>query len=127
MFLCTQIAQIRTSTSMKSRKPKPPAHLKPATRRWWSGVLEDFVLEAHHVRLLTLAAEAWDRGEEAREAIAEHGLTFQDRFGEPRTRPEVAVERHSRTSFAKFLRELALDITPPPESTRLPGRPGTGR
>ncbi|MGX9574077.1 P27 family phage terminase small subunit [Mesorhizobium sp. f-mel] len=92
---------------------KAPAHLRPATRKWWRSVTEEYALEPHHLRLLTRASEAWDRGEEAREKIAEHGLTYTDRFGAPRSRPEVAVERDSRIGFARLLRELALDVETP--------------
>lgn len=92
---------------------KPPYHLRAATKRWVSAVLREYALEDHHIRLLTRAAEAFDRGEEAREAIAAHGLTYNDRFGSPRARPEVAIERDSRTGFARLLRELDLDIDGP--------------
>jgi hypothetical protein len=37
-------------------------------------------------RLLTLAAEAWDRAQQARAALDEHGLTYLDRFAARRTR-----------------------------------------
>jgi phage terminase small subunit len=77
-------------------KARAPAHLSPATRRWFEHVTEEFELEQHHVRLLTLAGEAWDRCTQAREAIEQHGLTVEDRFGFPRPRPEIAVERDSR-------------------------------
>lgn len=100
---------------------KAPQHLTPATRRWWREVVEEFELEPHHIRLLTLAAEAWDRCEQAREALAEHGATYQDRFEQPRARPEVNIERDSRIGFARLMRELALDV----ESPRQPGRPPT--
>ena len=70
-----------------------------------------------------LAAEAWDRCQGARLAIAEHGLTFLDRFDQPRVRPEVAIERDSRTAFCRTLRELGLDVAPPPETPR-PNRTG---
>lgn len=96
-------------------EPKPPGHLRAETRRWWASVVEDFVLEPHHVRLLTLAAEAWDRCWQAREALAEHGITYTDRFGSPKARPEVAVERDSKIAFARLLRELNLDIDSPDE------------
>lgn len=96
--------------------PKPPKHLRAQTRRWWSGIVADYDLESHHLRLLTLAAEAWDRGEEAREILATEGLTYDDRFGQPRARPEVAIERDSRIAFARMLRELALDVAPPEEA-----------
>ena len=95
---------------------KAPAHLQPATGAWWSSVQNEYVLEAHHVRILTLAAEAWDRGQEAREILDREGLTYLDRFGAPRARPEVAIERDSRVAFARLLRELGLDVAPPSEA-----------
>ena len=95
---------------------KPPKHLRPATKKWFAAVLEDFDLEPHHVRLLTLAGEAWDRCQSAREYIDANGLTFEDRFGQPKARPEVAIERDSRIGFARLLRELALDVEPPAEA-----------
>jgi hypothetical protein len=78
-------------------------------------VLRDFDLDEHRVRLLTLAAEAWDRAQEAREAIVVHGPVYEDRFGQPRARPEVAIERDSRIAFARLLRELDLDGEPGPD------------
>jgi len=77
-------------------------------------------MEQHHQKLLTLACEAWDRCQQAREALAEHGLTFEDRFGQPRPRPEVAIERDSRMSFARLVRQLALEDIEPPEEVPLP-------
>jgi P27 family predicted phage terminase small subunit len=98
---------------LKVKQSKAPAHLNAATRRWFRSVAADFVLDQHHVRLLTLACESWDRGVAAREAIAKHGLTFTDRFGAPRARPEVAIARDSSIGFARLVRELGLgDDTP---------------
>jgi phage terminase small subunit len=102
-----------------NQKSKPPAHLQPATRDWFTQVVADYDLESHHLKLLTLAGESWDRGCQAREALAKHGLTFTDRWGAPRGRPEIGVERDSRIAFARLCRELDLDedtgpITPRP-------------
>jgi phage terminase small subunit len=94
---------------------KAPKHLKPDTAAWFEHVLLDYELQDHHVRLLTLAAQAWDRAEQARQLLAEKGLTFDDRFEQPHARPEVAIERDSRIAFARLLRELCLDIDPPAE------------
>ena len=94
----------------------PPEHLHPATQKWFAGVLRDFSLEPHHLRLLALAGEAWDRGQQAREVVDRDGMTFDDRFGQPKPRPEIAIERDSRIGFARLLRELALDIDAPAES-----------
>jgi P27 family predicted phage terminase small subunit len=104
-------------------RPRPPAHLRAATRRWFEQVVVEYVLEAHHVRILTLAAESWDRGQQAREILAREGLTFEDRFGAPKPRPEVAIERDSRTAFARLLRELGLDTGSPAAEARGPRLP----
>jgi P27 family predicted phage terminase small subunit len=95
---------------------KPPKHLRKATSEWWAQIVADFDLDSHHVRLLTKACEANDRCEQAREALLKHGLTFDDRFGSPHARPECAIERDSRLAFARLVREIGLDVTPPSES-----------
>lgn len=105
---------------MASKKPKAPDHLAPSTGRWWLSVAGDYELEPHHLRLLTLAAESWDRCQQAREALDRLGIVYLDRFGAPRSRPEIAVERDSRLAFARLLRELDLDVEPPPERGRPP-------
>src|SRR5258708_4461754 len=105
---------------MKSEIPKPPAHLQPPTREWFEQVIAAYDLEPHHVRLLTLAGESWDRGVEAREQLAKHGLTFTDRWGAPRGRPEIAVERDCRIAFARLCRELDLDSDLTPTAPRPP-------
>ena len=99
-----------------AKKMMAPRHLQVATRRWWAAVVADFELEPHHVRLLTLAAESWDRCGQARAAIDANGLTYNDLSGLPRARPEIGIERDSRIAFARLVRELGLDVTPPAES-----------
>ncbi len=98
---------------MTKKRLKPPDHLDPETGRWWCSVHDEYCLEPHHVRLLTLAAEVWDRTQAARAIIDAEGLTYQDRFDAPRARPEVAIERDGRLAFARLLRELDLDVEPP--------------
>jgi len=95
-----------------------PKHLKPATKKWWISVTKQFSLDAQYLRILTLAAEAWDRGEQARDYLNENGLTYTDRFGQPKSRPEVSIERDSRLGFARMIRELCLDDGP--DDTRPP-------
>ena len=106
---------------MTIQQPKPPGHLRAETRKWWSAVLREYELEPHHVRLLTLAAEAWDRAQEARETVARDGSYYHDRFGAPRKHPAVQVELDSRTSFSRLIRELDLDTEHPAEARRPPG------
>ena len=103
---------------MTSRAPVAPKHLRQNTARWWREVHKSYQLDQHHSRLLQLAAEAWDRAEQSREALAEHGLTYSDRFGKPLARPEVAIERDARIAFARLVRELDLDAEPAPAPSR---------
>jgi phage terminase small subunit len=97
----------------KPLRPPPPQHLSDTTRKWWKTVTADYQLEQHHQHLLRHACECLDRAEEAREALAQLGTTFVDKHGAPRVRPEVAIERDSRTAFCRCLRELDLDVEPP--------------
>jgi phage terminase small subunit len=112
--------QVAEPTPAKAQA-KPPAHLAAATRRWFEGVITDYDLDPHHLRLLQAAAEAWDELRAARRALKKFGSVYTDRFGQPRARPEVAIVRDSRIAFARLLRELDLDAGPPPD-TRLPRR-----
>ncbi|WP_234683973.1 P27 family phage terminase small subunit [Bradyrhizobium monzae] len=105
---------------MTKPNPPAPAHLKAGTKAWWRAVVEEYDLEPHHLRLLQLAAEAWDSAQAARAVIQSDGMTFVDRFGSPRARPEVAIERDSRTAFARLVRELDLDCAPPTSTPRPP-------
>jgi hypothetical protein len=97
-----------------------PRHLSPGAKRWFRAVSACYELENHHLLLLCLAAEAWDRCCGARRVLDAEGTTFIDRHGQPRPRPEVAIERDSRIAFARLLRELDLDINPPVDPKRLP-------
>lgn len=102
--------------------PRPPGHLSPESRRWWKTIVELFELEAHHLRVLTAAAEAFDRKEEARRLIAAEGLVVRDRFGTLKPHPAAAIERDSRLAFGRLVRELDLDVGPPREMPRVAGR-----
>ena len=102
---------------------QPPSHLREATQAWWSSVVADYALDEHHLKLLQSACECWDRAQLCRELLRRHGLTYEDRFKQPRARPEAAIERDARTQFVRCLRELALDIEGP-EAARPPLLPG---
>jgi len=107
--------------------PRAPAHLQEETRRWWRQVMADYVLESHHIKLLTAAAEAWDRLQQAREAIDREGITIPTGGGGLKAHPAVAIERDSRLAYARLLRELDLDAAPAPSGKRPPSLPGYRR
>lgn len=105
---------------MNGASAKAPRHLRAATRRWWEHVTGTWQLEQHHVRLLTLACEAWDRCADAREVIARDGLTTTTAAGGAKLHPACRIESESRIAFARLLRELDLDVDPPAEAKRPP-------
>src|ERR1019366_4829721 len=89
----------------RQRVPSPPDHLRIETQVWWKGIVRNYFLESHHLRLLTLAAESWDRCQQAREQIAKDGILQPDRFGIWHAHAAVAIERDSRLAFARLIRE----------------------
>ena len=92
--------------------PDPPEHLSEDAAGWWRQAVQDYAFEAHHLRLLQAACECWDRAQQARQAVADQGLTFSDAGGAIKANPAVAIERDARTLFARLVRELNLDQEP---------------
>lgn len=94
-----------------TKNPAPPKDLSRESSRWWRSVVESYELRPHHLKLLTLAARTWDRGEAARRALAENGLTYSDAHGVRRPAPETVIEKNCAIAFARLLRELRLDAS----------------
>jgi phage terminase small subunit len=80
-----------------------PSHLAKPTQLWWRSVLQNYELDDHHERLLTLAAEAYDRSAEAREAVAQDGAYFTNAKGEPRPHPGLAIERDTYDRYGHLM------------------------
>ncbi len=97
-----------------------PKNLRVKTKKWFKSVLKDYDLEEHHQRILMLAAEAWDRIEEAREAITAAGAYYYDNE-KPKAHPALKVEIDNKILFARLIRELSLDIEPSGAIGRPPG------
>ena len=98
---------------------RAPTHLSRGARRWWRAVIEGYELEPHHLVILTAAAEAWDRKEQARLLIAEEGIVIKDVSGESVANPAVQVEDTAVRRMASLIRDLGLDATPR-QDVRLP-------
>lgn len=92
--------------------PDPPGHLSEESKEWWRKVLESYVLQDHHLRLLQAACESWDRAQHARRTIKREGSYFTDRFGQPKAHPALVEERAARNEVRLFIRELGLDSLP---------------
>ena len=102
----------------KTDNHPPPRHLSLAMKKWHRQVTTEYELEPHHLHVLRLACESFDRAQQARKAIVEHGLTMLDRHGQVKARPECSIENQAATSFSRFVRELALDIEQAPSASR---------
>jgi hypothetical protein len=98
---------------MKKEKLIDTSGLEPATKKWVESVLRSWELEPHHKKLLLLAAQHFDRAQNARLVIQRDGAVYSDRFGCPKVRPEILIEKDSSICFARLLRELALDVELP--------------
>jgi phage terminase small subunit len=77
--------------------------------------MQDFDLEPHHVAILTAAAEAFDRKEEARRVIAKEGLVVHDGPGASKPHPAVQIEDAAALRMAHLIREIGLDEMPSPD------------
>lgn len=107
----------------RTDRPPAPRHLRRSTQDWFRAVVADYELEPHHLKLLTAAAESWDRAQAAREIIAKEGCVIRDRFDQPKPHPGCAIERDAKTLFARLLRELGLDVEEPSADIRGPAAP----
>ena len=98
-----------------------PKHLSVATKRWWRIILDEYELNAADLRTLQLAAEAFDRSQQARQILKDEGITYEDRFGNPKKHPAVSVEENARLAYIRAVRELGLDGAAEPDP-RMPRR-----
>ncbi len=89
--------------------------LQPETARWYAWGLDTWELDHTERRLLLLAAEAWDRYKQAKRILDEEGLTFRARGKRPMARPEIAIEKDSRSAFSRLIGQLGLDSAGEPE------------
>ena len=94
--------------------PEPPEHLSPAMQRWWTAVVTTYVLEAHHLRVLECACDAWDEMVQARETVRREGFVISTAAGGGKKNPACDIELHNKIAFARLVRELDLDDMPVP-------------
>lgn len=114
---------MNASRTLKINKlPEPPPGLSAESVAWWNSLNRDYHFDERELRLLRLAAEAWDDYTKARSVLELEGQTYEDSRGNPRPRPENKIANDSRVAFLKAVRELNLDLTPP--DARPPRRDG---
>lgn len=109
---------------MSDTRPEPPRHLSSESRALWKHFHEQIEFEPWERKTLRLALEALDRASAARRAIKRLGMTYDDRFGQPHARPEVAIERDARQAWVRLMSALDLptDEAPSKQPTTLRGQ-----
>lgn len=98
----------KTRNAFRDNPPEPPEHLSKRMKEFWVDALKLKTLQPFEVLILAKACEAYDSAEQARRILKSEGLTYVDRFQQPRPRPEVSIERDSKLVFAKLLKQLHL-------------------
>lgn len=94
---------------MAKRSSTTPSHLSTAAQQLWTRLRREYELDDAAAEVLLLSAlEARDRAAEARERIDKEGLTVEDRFGQAKPHPLLAVERDSKSTMHAALRQLHL-------------------
>src|SRR5260370_1157881 len=99
-------------------RPKPPSHLGADGKKLWSDVVESFQIESWQLPTLRVAAEALDRCAVARDLLKADGLVVTDRYDQTKPHPATQIERDSRSSFLRAMREL--NLAPAPDERRPP-------
>ena len=95
-------------------KPKPPAHLSDAAKKWWRKITAEFLFDTpDSVMVLELVMECFDRQRAARELVDKEGPIILDRFGQKKQHPATIVERDAKMAMLRALRQLGLDVIAP--------------
>ena len=76
----------------------------------WREAQAAWSLNAPALELLRCAVEALARADEAAEIVSRDGLTFVDRWGQPRQHPAAALELNHRGQAARYLQALGLTL-----------------
>jgi len=100
-------AIMSNNTPIQGKTMPIPGHLDTKTKKWFRQVCEEYRMEGHHIKLLTLAAEAWDRAVMAEGAIRKYGVLYVE-DGKPRANPAIKIKVEAEAAFARLIRQLDL-------------------
>ena len=96
-----------------SEPPKAPKGLSREAARLWRELVSEYGIDDVAGRLiLATALESFDRMRAAQAILENAGEVINDRFGQEKAHPAVAIERDSRVSMLAALKHLSLDLEP---------------
>ncbi len=91
-------------------KPKPRRQpLSAEAQAWFDELKAGWEWEPHELEVLRIAAEAYDRYQQAKREIDRDGATVLDRFNQRKPHPAHVIERDSRSAFLMALRQLRFE------------------
>ena len=105
-----------------SRTPPYPKNLRPEAKRLWRQVHEDFELDPPGRELLRVGIMSLSNYLEARDKLAEEGMTFKTKSGQVKKHPLIEVMKFERAGFLSSMSQLGLDYNDETPK-RGPGRP----
>lgn len=98
-----------------------PSGLSAEARKLYVETAEEYsISDPASLVLLLNAARALDRLRLAEAAVKASGATFTDRFGQVKVNPMAVRIDNENLTLARCLRELGLDLSPPPANPRPP-------
>ena len=76
----------------------------------WRSVQATWSLSAPALELLRCAVESLSRADEAAEIVSREGLTYVDRWSQPRQHPAAVLELNHRGQAARYLQALGVTL-----------------
>lgn len=95
----------------KIMKIRTKMKLSPEAKRWYDGLVKEYNISDTSGKLLLQSAfEAFDRMRDAQRLVKAHGITYMDRYDQPKPNPACTVERDQRSQMLNCLKALNLDM-----------------
>jgi len=97
--------------NLESGKRKSKIKLSEEARKWYHDLASGYSIEDEAgLLLLQTGMESFDRMREAQGLVDKHGITYLDRYGQPKQNPACTVERDQRSQMLNCLKALNLDL-----------------
>jgi len=90
---------------------RPPASLGAPGKDLWNTIVKEYPVNGASRKVLLQAGQALDRLHEIGTELKTTGLTFKDKFGQPKLHPLVLAEGNARMQFCRCMRLLNLNLS----------------
>jgi P27 family predicted phage terminase small subunit len=92
----------------KPALPKAPDHLSAKARKLFDSVVGRYDFDPEEVATLVLALEAYDQAATARRRLKDDGQIVEDRFGQMKPHPAVAIHRDALATWRQLVTLLGI-------------------